>query len=73
MQTFSPMTNHPLTEYRDAHRLTLAELAERLGVRRWTVHGIETGRRKPSPRLAAEIEKVTGVPKSALRPDIWTN
>lgn len=41
--------------------LTQAEFAERLGITATYVGHLETGVRSPSIKLAARIEKVTGV------------
>ena len=64
-------TKHPLTVYRNESKVSQGELAERLGVGKWTVTSIEHGRRVPSPKLAIKIEAATGIPRAALRPDIF--
>jgi predicted transcriptional regulator len=52
---------HALTEYRTALHLSRPELARRLGVRRWTIFRIETGR--ATPRRRRVIERINGILK----------
>ena len=47
-----------LRELRAVHRWSQADLADRLGVSRQTVHAIETGRFDPSLPLAFRISRV---------------
>ena len=51
---------HPLSIYRAGAGLSQAELAKRLGIQRWMVNSVETGRRSPSFRLAVRIMEETG-------------
>ena len=46
---------------RARHNLTQAELAEKLGVSRQTIHAIETGKFVPSTVLALKISKYFNV------------
>ena len=48
--------------YRAEHRLSQAELAERIGVSRKTISTIEVGRFVPSTVIALKIAKFFGVP-----------
>lgn len=57
---------HPLTAWRETKGKTQAEMAEALGVTRWTITSIETRRREPSPKLARAIEAKTGIPLQQL-------
>jgi DNA-binding transcriptional regulator YdaS (Cro superfamily) len=64
------MTNiHPLRDYRFRERVTLEELGARLGVFKSTVMRWEK-RRIPAERVL-DIERVTGVPRTQLRPDLY--
>ena len=62
---------HPLTKWRATKGLTQHEAGAELGVTRWTINSIEVGRRNPSLELAKQISAATGIPKEALRPDVW--
>lgn len=66
-------TKHPLAAWREAQTppVSQGDFAKGVHVGRWTINSIETGRRKPSPKLARELERHTGIPKAALRPDLW--
>jgi ribosome-binding protein aMBF1 (putative translation factor) len=49
-----------------------AELAQRLGIRRWSLVRLEAGQRVPSLRLAIVIEDATdGWSEGAIRPREW--
>lgn len=60
-----------LHEYRSTNDLTLEGLAAKLGTSPGYLHDLEKGRRKPSPQLANEIERITGISRHDLRPDIF--
>lgn len=64
-------TEHPITTYRRERSISQEDLRKMLGVSRWTITAIETGIRRPSPKLATEIEAKTGIPRDVLRPDLW--
>ena len=49
-----------LKAYREAHDLTQAQLAERLGVSRVTVARVEVGLRRPPAALLAALERLGG-------------
>lgn len=53
--------DHPLTEFRKRAELTMAELAERLGVDKGTVSRWESGERFPDRALWPRIKEVTGL------------
>ena len=59
------MKNH-LRVARAEHRLSQADLAERLGVSRQTVNAIETEKYDPSLPLAFKIAEVFGKPIEQL-------
>jgi|KBSSwiStaDraftv2_1062776.scaffolds.fasta_scaffold2445115_2 transcriptional regulator with XRE-family HTH domain len=63
------MAKSVLKRYRDAAGLSLAELAERFDVDKTTVMRWED-RRIPAERVVV-IERVTGIPRSRLRPDLY--
>jgi transcriptional regulator with XRE-family HTH domain len=58
-----------LTKYRKAKGATLLEMGKALGVDKSTLMRWEHGR-VPPERLA-EIERLTGIPRRKLRPDIF--
>jgi DNA-binding XRE family transcriptional regulator len=59
-----------LREFRDTHGLTLEQLGEKLGVRKATIWKYENGVTIPADRVL-EIERIIGIPRHALRPDLW--
>lgn len=60
-----------LHEYRLANDLTLDGLAAKLSTSPGYLHDLEKGRRKPSPQLANTIERITGISRHELRPDVF--
>jgi transcriptional regulator with XRE-family HTH domain len=64
------MESNPLTAFRQAQKLSKAELARLLGVSRSIAHRWETGERKIGPDSLAVVSEKTGIPKRALRPDL---
>lgn len=62
--------SHPLKLYRDEKGLTQTALAKELGVTDVAVSRWETRRRKIDGKLLAVISEKTGIPKTALRPDL---
>ena len=64
------MSDHALKTYRLSRKLTQQELAQELGVTDVTVSRWETGARKIDLRELPSISEKTGLPKSALRPDL---
>lgn len=63
---------HALKIYREAQspRLSQANLAEKLGVARFTIIRWESGDRKIDDSFLPEISKRTGIPAKELRPDL---
>ena len=61
----------PLDQYRTAKGLTQTQLADLLGISPAMTSMILSGARKPGFALAQHIEKVTGIPKQTLRPDVY--
>lgn len=59
------MSKHPLTQYRNNRGISQAEFAKSVGVNRWTINSVETGRRSPSFGLIARIVRVCGGEVSA--------
>jgi DNA-binding transcriptional regulator YdaS (Cro superfamily) len=60
-----------LLAYRSANALTLEGMAAKLGTSPGYLHDLEKGRRKPSPQLANTIERITGISRHELRPDVF--
>ena len=59
-----------IAKFRKKAGLTLCALGEMIGVQKSAVHKWERGR-PPSPSSAIQIERVTGIPRHDLRPDLW--
>lgn len=57
---------HPIAAYRKREKLTVAQLAYRLGVDRITVWRWENKRRRPDDRLLPTVSAVTGIPITVL-------
>jgi len=60
-----------LSQYRDAHQLTVAAAAKRLGVAKSTWWKWENNR-VPAERVV-EVSRATGVPCSAIRPEMYSD
>ena len=60
---------NPLRRYRHKAELSLEALASSLGVNKTTVFRWEE-RRIPAERVL-DIERVTGIPRHELRPDLY--
>ena len=59
-----------ISEYFGEGRGNQICLARKIGCSQTTLSSIATGRRRPSPKLAAKIEKITGIPlRRLLLPD----
>lgn len=54
--------NNRIRVYRAEHRLSQADLAERIGVTRKTISTIEVGRFVPSTVIALKIARYFGIP-----------
>jgi len=65
------MDRHPLSLYREENGVTQHDIAAAVGVTRWTINRIELGDRQPSVSLARKLVRLTGIPISKLRPDIF--
>jgi transcriptional regulator with XRE-family HTH domain len=62
---------HPLHKYRTQAGLRLEDVGAKLGVNRSTIFRWETGEiRIPAERLP-DLERVTGIPRYVLRPDLF--
>ncbi len=66
------MSNHPIASYRSAQGLSLSQFAERIGVSRSYACQWETGARRVPAERAVEIERITGIPREQLRPDLFS-
>ena len=60
-----------LSRYRTDHGLKQQELAEKIGTSPGYLNDLESGRRKPSPALANKIERLVGIPREDLLPDVF--
>lgn len=56
------MEVHPLRAHRLSRKLSLSELARRVGTSAATLSRIELGSRTPSLALAAKLKQKTGIP-----------
>ena len=61
---------HPLAKYREQENISQPALADRLGVKRCTVHRWESGERQIGRKKLAEVAEKTGIPAAELRPDL---
>lgn len=63
---------HPLRAYRESRspKLSVRELARKLGKSSAAVSRWETGKRKPNVDEIARISAKTGIPPEKLRPDL---
>ena len=63
---------HPLKAYRERQipPLTQDQLADLLGVSKAVVSRWEAGERQPGKAIIPTITEKTGIPASALRPDL---
>ena len=61
-----------ITKYLKASSMRQRDFAVMLGTTDTTVSRIINGQRKPSHTLVLRIEKLTGIPREKLRPDIYT-
>lgn len=65
------MSVHPLRAFREKQDISQAQLAQTLGVSRQMVGLIEASKRLVSPAKAIAWERSTGIPREAMRPDIF--
>ena len=66
------MNSHPITAYRSMMGLSLSRFAESVGVSRSYVCQWETGARRVPAERAVQIERITGIPREQLRPDLFS-
>jgi transcriptional regulator with XRE-family HTH domain len=64
------METNPLKAFREAKKISKADLARLLGVSRSIAHRWETGERKIGPDSLATVSEKTGISKKMLRPDL---
>lgn len=62
---------NPLVEYREQHKLTQQELADKLGVSRGLVSLIEIGEREIQWAQAQKWEGILGISRERLAPHIY--
>lgn len=60
-----------LTDWRKSQNLNAKEAAALLGVSRTQLFRLESGARLASPSCSKRIERITGIPRSVIRPDIF--
>lgn len=60
-----------LRKYREKHQLSCADMAKLLGVAEPTARSLENGNRRITAERAVEIERVTGIPRQDLCPDVF--
>jgi transcriptional regulator with XRE-family HTH domain len=60
-----------ITMKREALGLTQGQLAELIGVKPAMVSHLEQGRRRLSPARAKLVEKVLGIPREQLLPEVF--
>lgn len=62
---------HPLRAYRKARKMTAEQLGKVLGFAAPTINSFENGNRTIMAEDAVKIEKLTGINRAQLRPDLW--
>jgi predicted transcriptional regulator len=68
---FAAMAKHPLTAYRKKNGLSIPDLAKATGASPVTIWRWETGRVAiPGGRLL-DVERITGISRAKLRPDLY--
>lgn len=60
-----------LRAYRKANRLRAEDVAQRLGVAASTLRSWENGNRELPPDMAVKAEKLFGINRVTLRPDLF--
>lgn len=60
-----------LRAYRRANRLSAADVADKLGVAASTLRSWENGTRELSAEMAVKAEKLFGINRVSLRPDLF--
>lgn len=58
-------------EWRDSLNINQEDAAKRLGVEQGTYSRYENGEARPAGPRCQEISEITGIPLSAIRPDIF--
>ena len=61
---------HALRRWRTAHKITLAALADRVGVEPSHLSEIERGKNRPSLQLAAKLSKATAPESNPEAPEV---
>lgn len=61
----------PLDRYIELHKITQAELADRLGIPEPTARSFINGSRRITGETAVQIETRLGIPRETLRPDLF--
>jgi transcriptional regulator with XRE-family HTH domain len=60
-----------IRKWRQAHCLTVEQLASAFGCNKSIISRMENGLAQPGHQLALRINRVTAIPLVELRPDIW--
>lgn len=60
-----------LRNWRKKVKLTQADAARLLGVTAAQISRYEAGKRQIAPERVVEFEKITGIPRAVLRPDVF--
>jgi DNA-binding transcriptional regulator YdaS (Cro superfamily) len=63
----------PLTRWIISNKLTMRSAAERLDVACGTVHKWSTGKMNVGLNSVAKVERITGIPREELRPDVYSS
>ena len=61
----------PLRAYRMAQGISTDEIAKQLGVAASTLRSWENGNRQLSAEMAVKVEKLFGIARASLRPDVF--
>jgi DNA-binding transcriptional regulator YdaS (Cro superfamily) len=65
------MEHTPLTRWISSNQLTMRSAAERLGATCGTVSKWASGKMLVGLKSVAHVERITGIPREELRPDVF--
>ena len=65
------MEKNTLEAFRQSNGLTYASLAQLAGLAQSLVYYHCSGKRRISAEMAVHYEKLLGIPRENLRPDLW--
>ncbi|MDE2105187.1 MAG: helix-turn-helix transcriptional regulator [Patescibacteria group bacterium] len=64
---------HPIFLWRTRHNYSQAQAAKILNLKQPTLSRYESGKSRPGVGIVGSIERLTGIPRSLLRPDFFSD